>query len=317
MAKSAAFTACWPSYPKTPTPTWASWIIGTSLAPSPMASVTGAGLIPSHTMRTMSAFCAGEIRQAITTAHFWAMSRNAPLRLASECTALKAPPVTISATVFLSRTRSSTFFLTALKLVPATSTSRCLWSEGVVGLLSGVRPPAGVERSGHQSRTSTCISSVSTPLLKPMLRAVSSLSPVSTQSLMPAFRMLSTAAGTPSCSLSSMAEAPTTSRPLSISTAASVRAPLRFATLRSAASYLRSQSSFSLGWRRRRAKTSVRRPWRENSPRWSCSASWPLAAQSRIALSAPLARTWNWPSCSTTTDMRFRVESNAFTARIV
>jgi len=40
MAKSAASTAWMPSCPLMPTPTCAAWIMLTSLAPSPMLSVT-------------------------------------------------------------------------------------------------------------------------------------------------------------------------------------------------------------------------------------------------------------------------------------
>jgi hypothetical protein len=39
MAKSLAITTCIPSYPQIPTPMWATWIMLTSLAPSPMLKV--------------------------------------------------------------------------------------------------------------------------------------------------------------------------------------------------------------------------------------------------------------------------------------
>ncbi len=39
MAKSLAITTCIPSYPQIPTPMWATWIMLTSLAPSPMLRV--------------------------------------------------------------------------------------------------------------------------------------------------------------------------------------------------------------------------------------------------------------------------------------
>ena len=47
-------------------PMCASWIIDTSLAPSPIASVIGCGTMFAFTSRTMSAFCIGETRQATT-----------------------------------------------------------------------------------------------------------------------------------------------------------------------------------------------------------------------------------------------------------
>ena len=52
---------------------------------------------------------------------------------------------------------------------------------------------------------------------KPMLTAVSTLSPVSIQTLMPAARMKAIVSGTSSCSLSSIAVHPMSSSPLSIS----------------------------------------------------------------------------------------------------
>ena len=61
-----ARTACIPSLPDTPMPMCASWIIDTSLAPSPIASVIGCGTMFAFTSRTMSAFCIGETRQATT-----------------------------------------------------------------------------------------------------------------------------------------------------------------------------------------------------------------------------------------------------------
>ena len=54
MAKSLAITACMPSFPEMPTPMCAAWIIDTSLAPSPIDSVTLPAL--SRTSRVTSAF---------------------------------------------------------------------------------------------------------------------------------------------------------------------------------------------------------------------------------------------------------------------
>mmetsp|Transcript_61638 Transcript_61638/g.193192 ORF Transcript_61638/g.193192 Transcript_61638/m.193192 type:complete len:205 (+) Transcript_61638:592-1206(+) len=189
MAKSAEFTACRPSRPQMPTPTCASWIIGTSLAPSPTASVTGVGVTFSRTSLTSSAFCMGLTRHAMRTEHCSARWRKCsfsyPLFMMPE----SAFPVTIIA---LWTSRSSKDFSALPRVVP--SSSSMVWMF---------------------------ISSVSTSVLKPMFRAVSSLSPVSTQSLMPASRSFLMVSGTLSCSLSSMAVAPRISRGLSISSATS------------------------------------------------------------------------------------------------
>lgn len=47
-----------PSLPLIPTPTWAVWIMPTSLAPSPMASVMAFTCF--FTMSTISDFCSGD-----------------------------------------------------------------------------------------------------------------------------------------------------------------------------------------------------------------------------------------------------------------
>ena len=60
-----------------------------------------------------------------------------------------------------------------------------------------------------------------------MLMAVSCLSPVMTQTLMPASSRVATASGTPSCSLSSMAVTPTRRRPASTSPATAASASSR------------------------------------------------------------------------------------------
>mmetsp|Transcript_10373 Transcript_10373/g.40353 ORF Transcript_10373/g.40353 Transcript_10373/m.40353 type:complete len:243 (+) Transcript_10373:407-1135(+) len=63
-AKSEAFAAWLPSAPLIPTPTCAALSMSTSLAPSPMASVTAAGS-PSRTSRTTAAFWSGRARQTM------------------------------------------------------------------------------------------------------------------------------------------------------------------------------------------------------------------------------------------------------------
>ena len=60
---------CNPSFPLIPIPTPAAWIMSTSFAPSPIARVMGSGTTCSRTSATISAFCVGETRHAITVAH--------------------------------------------------------------------------------------------------------------------------------------------------------------------------------------------------------------------------------------------------------
>ena len=77
-SQSAARTACIPSRTETPMPTCASWIIETSLAPSPMASVSGGGEEAAVTMRTTSAFCLGETRHATMLEQSRTIERKRP-----------------------------------------------------------------------------------------------------------------------------------------------------------------------------------------------------------------------------------------------
>ena len=61
---------CMPSLPEMPTPTWAAWIMGTSLAPSPMASVT-----PPTPCRT-SLSSGSQVSHAVSDETRWMASRG-------------------------------------------------------------------------------------------------------------------------------------------------------------------------------------------------------------------------------------------------
>mmetsp|Transcript_100683 Transcript_100683/g.280419 ORF Transcript_100683/g.280419 Transcript_100683/m.280419 type:complete len:308 (+) Transcript_100683:1905-2828(+) len=297
MEKSALFMACRPSWPAMPTPTCASWIIGTSLAPSPMASVTGVGFTPSRTMRTNCAFCSGDTRHAMTMEQMAATFKNSsfsPPGFVSASTYSSAKPV-ISMATFLP--------LFSASYIPGVSLSKslltCVSSWDVLSIVT------------------IFISSVRTFELKPMLRAVSSLSPVRTHSLMSAWRMSVIVCGTSSCSLSSMAVAPTTVMPTSISSAALARASSRFCKVRSAALYVLSHSLTVSASSSFRAITKVRKPSCANCDR-CCVSLWGWFGDrllSIITLSAPLHKRRYFSLNLTTTDMRFRVESNWFVAR--
>ena len=64
-AMSEALAAARPSRPMIPNPMWASWIMETSLPPSPMAAVTGR---PGELRISLisSLFCSGDRRQHTT-----------------------------------------------------------------------------------------------------------------------------------------------------------------------------------------------------------------------------------------------------------
>ena len=63
---------CMPSLPEMPTPTWAAWIMGTSLAPSPIASVT------SPTPRRTSLSSSSPVSRPVTKPHWVAGEAHRP-----------------------------------------------------------------------------------------------------------------------------------------------------------------------------------------------------------------------------------------------
>mmetsp|Transcript_20503 Transcript_20503/g.56885 ORF Transcript_20503/g.56885 Transcript_20503/m.56885 type:complete len:361 (+) Transcript_20503:2615-3697(+) len=189
-----------------------------------------------------------------------------------------------------------------------------------------------------------CIRGVRTLVEYPISMAVSRLSPVNTQSLIPALPSVAMVSGTPTCSLSSMAVAPTMCRSLSSASAASVSFSSRPLMAVAAAVNCSSHSSHCASVRKRTPRTSVRRPSDANSPRCDSSpriradshselsviaalfssraASGPKLEQisgSTIAESAPLQRRIaQLPYCGgdrRRMDIRFRVESNLLMAR--
>mmetsp|Transcript_39586 Transcript_39586/g.102483 ORF Transcript_39586/g.102483 Transcript_39586/m.102483 type:complete len:326 (-) Transcript_39586:889-1866(-) len=276
-----------------PTPTCASWIIGTSFAPSPMASVTGAGQeVPFRTMRTICAFCSGETRQAMTTEQRTATGRKVfspPQALISS----RAWPVTSSATAcprsLLARARSSN------SLTLCSTASPSPW------------PASSVMMS---------ISVLRTRVLKPMLRAVSSLSPVSTHSLIPAMRMRTIVSWTPSCSLSSMAVTPTTESCVSSLSAAAASSSSRPDNAFWASSYSTFQMVYSVSVNTLLASTRVRRPSLANSVSVSSMPGVTSLDLSSMMLSAPLTSSTISPDfLRTTTDMRFLADVKAFRPR--
>mmetsp|Transcript_78837 Transcript_78837/g.198079 ORF Transcript_78837/g.198079 Transcript_78837/m.198079 type:complete len:230 (+) Transcript_78837:2284-2973(+) len=227
-----------------PTPTCASCIIGTSLAPSPIESVTGVGEMPVRTSRTIHAFCNGETRQAMTTLQRVATSKKGPPKPNSD-TCSSELPVTIRATSLPSEIAPS-----AIAAIPTSSALSSSASTAAV-------PPPAPE---PMSRIMTSISSLRTFVLYPIFLAVSNLSPVSTQSFTPAPRRRTMVSATPTCSLSSMPVAPKISSCASKRSAAADRRASRSCIALCALSYSACQSANSAASILRRPSTRVRNP---------------------------------------------------------
>mmetsp|Transcript_6500 Transcript_6500/g.11221 ORF Transcript_6500/g.11221 Transcript_6500/m.11221 type:complete len:277 (+) Transcript_6500:835-1665(+) len=245
MAKSLLITACRPSCPLMPTPTCAAWIMATSLAPSPMAKVR---LPLRRTSVVMSAFCLGATRQQMTERHSMAMERNSALRSGSASTGPSAPPtMTIAAPA-----SCSSGFSSRRSVWHAWSA----WKTRVAGSCS----------SSSRSISSSNMRLLSRPVADPIFFAVSFLSPVRIHTLRFAFMSCSSVSGTPSCSLSSTAVDPNTSRSLSISSASLALIASR--SLRSAvlaSIHAAFHASYSFAGMVRLARMSVRNPADANS----------------------------------------------------
>mmetsp|Transcript_14793 Transcript_14793/g.21543 ORF Transcript_14793/g.21543 Transcript_14793/m.21543 type:complete len:211 (+) Transcript_14793:1785-2417(+) len=147
-----------------------------------------------------------------------------------------------------------------------------------------------------------------------MFSAVSRLSPVRTQMRMPAIANVAIVSGTPICSLSSMAVAPTNWRSFSISSAASISLSSRPVSACWAARWSSSHSRQSSSRSCRCASTRVRKPSFANPFSASLSSSTcteSSLSRSTITLSAPLINNMILPSgVRQTRDMRLRVLLN-------
>mmetsp|Transcript_96067 Transcript_96067/g.277442 ORF Transcript_96067/g.277442 Transcript_96067/m.277442 type:complete len:269 (-) Transcript_96067:1506-2312(-) len=216
--------------------------------------------------------------------------------------------------------RSRSFSPSSAKMAPSawpvTISARC--SKRRSPRAASARPMA----SSSSSMMAMVISGVSTFVLKPMFRAVSSLSPVSTHNLIPARRMFSMASGTPSCNLSSIAVAPRIVMDRSTPSATSASFCSRSWVARFALSYPSRKPSTSLLLSLRAPITRVRKPCIENSFKCCSNTGCFVSVRSSITLSAPFTRSMysGGPPCppfSTTTDIRFRAELKAFVAKTV
>mmetsp|Transcript_100403 Transcript_100403/g.289980 ORF Transcript_100403/g.289980 Transcript_100403/m.289980 type:complete len:252 (+) Transcript_100403:374-1129(+) len=151
-----------------------------------------------------------------------------------------------------------------------------------------------------------------------MFRAVSSLSPVSTQSLMPAARRREIVSPTPTWSLSSMPVAPTSSRFVSSFSATAARSPSLLDCAVCAFSNSECQASYSCVLRRRLPRTNVLKPSCASSVRCAGRLGAEEADRSSMTLSAPFTSTQISPDgLRTTVDIRFLADVKAFTASTV
>mmetsp|Transcript_14256 Transcript_14256/g.45556 ORF Transcript_14256/g.45556 Transcript_14256/m.45556 type:complete len:395 (-) Transcript_14256:2081-3265(-) len=193
--------------------------------------------------------------------------------------------------------------------------------------VSPASPVAAHTPSGRSSRSLSvmcgdtvmiCMSCTNSLHENPMLIAVSILSPVSTQTLIPALRRSRIVSGVPSCSLSSMAVAPSTCRLRSTSSAMRSRCCWRCDGWMLGSLRRRIQAAASPAVMERLANTKVRNPSCPNA--FKCCVSVAAAgadclARSKMTESAPLQNSTCEPSGRRiSADMRLRVELNSFTA---
>mmetsp|Transcript_24661 Transcript_24661/g.79373 ORF Transcript_24661/g.79373 Transcript_24661/m.79373 type:complete len:331 (+) Transcript_24661:1233-2225(+) len=299
----------------------------TSFAPSPMANVTGWPLAPSRISLTMDAFCFGDTRQA-TTHWQHRLSCSSPSRASSRIRAHSSAvrgdaagpasgPPAAAAPVGVSWPSRCSSVVPSTTMASSSVHCRRSSSSRTRGRARCSRSCAAASPGVSPSSTSSCVRSASSWHAYPMLIAVSCLSPVSIQTLILASRRSRMVSGTPSCSLSSIAVAPTMVQSRSISSAASANNSSRPSIAFAASLYRASHRSASAADSSRLASTSVRSPSEANAVRClSSTARCPSArARSNMTLSAPLASsTVCPPGMRTTTLMRLRAEENSFTA---
>mmetsp|Transcript_13215 Transcript_13215/g.31367 ORF Transcript_13215/g.31367 Transcript_13215/m.31367 type:complete len:470 (-) Transcript_13215:1242-2651(-) len=218
-----------------------------------------------------------------------------------------------------------------------TASAACAWAS-----FSSSAPSGGRAARSSAAIRMSCISVERSAVANPMLMAVSSLSPVSTQILIKALPSCAMHSPTFSWSLSSRAVTPCSCSADLYSVDVSNRAEGWFgcewfssiwdAIARSASSlpsgssvaatYCLFHAAYSSAVMARPANTSVRRPWSEKRSMciWVSSknehAAWSINGMTEV--SAPLTRSMRAPRASlTTTEVRLRLLSNAFTFRIV
>mmetsp|Transcript_7012 Transcript_7012/g.17725 ORF Transcript_7012/g.17725 Transcript_7012/m.17725 type:complete len:470 (-) Transcript_7012:1003-2412(-) len=278
-----------PSCPYMPMPTCAFCSMGTSLAPSPTASVMVSSRL--RTMDTTAHFCMGVTRQHTTEMQRLVRRYSSPVasREGRRCS-------------------SDTPSITSANAVSSPFSTAAMHSRTALMAASSVK----------QSCTFTTVMSVVIRLhASLMLMAVSILSPVRTHTFTPACSSDAMASGTPSCSLSSIADTPSTVSPCSTSSASAACASCRPWICSAAASHRANHSWKAPGSSSRYATYSTRRPSTAKS-RACCSASCTCGCagskRGTTTASAPLHSSSSRPSgVRTTTDIRLRSLVNSST----
>mmetsp|Transcript_13669 Transcript_13669/g.47220 ORF Transcript_13669/g.47220 Transcript_13669/m.47220 type:complete len:372 (-) Transcript_13669:1755-2870(-) len=312
MAKSDAITACMPSWPLIPTPTCAAWIMPTSLAPSPMPSVVRPDCFTSA---VTCAFWMGETRQQTTDSQAVHSSSSRSHSSSLSACERERPSMTTAASPFI----VCRFVFAAFSCCFTESNAFCFHSE-----LTMLLSPAAFAASARLSRLIMNCSIPGRSMLHAMamLMAVSCLSPVSTQILMPPAASAAMVAGTPSCSLSSMEVEPSRVRFFSMSSPTASSFLSRSCSAVFASTYFLCHASNSLGCSSTMARHRVRRPACASCSMCSCVArvnrlaSSVFARRSRTIASAPLQKSTIRPSGKRQMVlMRLRAEENSSCAR--
>mmetsp|Transcript_26498 Transcript_26498/g.68827 ORF Transcript_26498/g.68827 Transcript_26498/m.68827 type:complete len:322 (+) Transcript_26498:1185-2150(+) len=317
---------------------WASWIMPTSFAPSPIAKVTGLVVSFLLTNPTINRFCAGDTRHATTALQTFAnfkkrcssssFPRIVSMAVAPSTTKAKWSDANEAGVRWGSSSNGSRSVDSCSDDLAETAAGSgvaalCTTASSAVSCAPRPQSPSGPFVAPSAGSFTRNMSSVNNLADLAMLIAVSTLSPVSTQSLISALANSWIVSGTPSWSRSSMAVAPTISKSRSISAAASANLPFRSSVAVSAARQALRNLSFSDRETSRRPSTSVLKPTRENCCKQSSSAGRPpakrlnesLPVKPNMMLSAPLHRILALPSGPwTNADMRFRVELKGIVA---
>mmetsp|Transcript_77698 Transcript_77698/g.177928 ORF Transcript_77698/g.177928 Transcript_77698/m.177928 type:complete len:305 (+) Transcript_77698:236-1150(+) len=273
-----------------------------SFAPSPIASVIAEQV--ALTERTTAPFCSGLTRQQITALHLKANSIKAGW-FSGRSAAWRQTPSMMRA-----------------------NSAEAGWARPSRQVIATESDTAAAFFPSSATIISRCMALVSSDVATPMLIAVSTLSPVSIQILSPASCRDAMVSLTSSCSWSSTAVAPQSSRSVSNWAATFSTSAARSTLLISASLNLASSVSYSVFSRWRPPTHSTRRPSLANSSIFRrvlavsslCAAC--LVNRFKIALSAPLQYTTYSvipPGCSMrqAVDEHFLAEVNSKFASIM
>mmetsp|Transcript_590 Transcript_590/g.1598 ORF Transcript_590/g.1598 Transcript_590/m.1598 type:complete len:341 (-) Transcript_590:711-1733(-) len=277
-----------------PTPTSASWIMDTSLAPSPMASVSGVGETCVLMRRMACALRRGDTRQTTTAEQARLMRTSvADIRASSQIRPSERESITSATSERRQRSPLSVRSSSEMRaLIRAAAGARAGFLEPPLPLAWPTAPARG-RRAGEQGalselrlapeadlgptsascsgalrmRSGLCFESRRAAVA--MLMAVSILSPVSIHTLIPAARNAPMASGTPGCSRSSMADTPTSRISTSSMAATRSSSSSRASPAACAAACARSHLSAACSSMYLTANTSVRKPAVANALRCS------------------------------------------------